>query len=89
MNPAEVVDIGREALLVTIRLAAPLMGVALGIGVTIALMQALTQIQEMTLTFVPKILGVFVAMIFFLPMMMGIMTDFMKVLADKIISIGM
>ena len=62
MNANDVLEIGRETILVTIKLGAPAMLLALVVGLAIALLQALTQIQEMTLTFVPKMIAVFVAM---------------------------
>jgi flagellar biosynthetic protein FliQ len=58
------------------------------VGVAIALVQALTQIQEMTLVFVPKILAILLSMFFFLPMMMKTLVVFMEELADKIIGLG-
>ncbi len=69
MNGPEVLDIAREAVWATIMIALPVMLAGLVIGVAIALVQALTQIQEMTLVFVPKIVAVFITLIVFLPMM--------------------
>lgn len=60
MNGAEVLDIGRDAIWLTIQLCAPALLVGLVVGVAIGLLQALTQIQEATLTFVPKIVAVMV-----------------------------
>ena len=65
MTPQEVLDIGSEAMMVTIYLAAPMLLTALIIGLLIGMFQAATQIQEMTLTFVPKIAAVMIAMLFF------------------------
>jgi flagellar biosynthetic protein FliQ len=70
MNAIEVIDIAREALWTLIIVAAPLMMVALGVGLMIALFQALTQVQEITLTFVPKIIAVFISLLVFLPFML-------------------
>lgn len=78
MTPQMVVSIGREALILTLMLAGPMLAFALVIGVTIALFQAVTQIQEMTLTFVPKILSVAAAMLIFLPWMINLATDFLR-----------
>ena len=61
MNETELIDISREAIMLTIKIGAPVMLVGLIVGVAIALVQALTQIQEMTLVFVPKILAIFMA----------------------------
>jgi flagellar biosynthetic protein FliQ len=69
MTAPEVLDLGREAIWVLVQAAAPAMLVALVIGTAIGLLQALTQIQESTLVFVPKILAVFVAIVIFMPFM--------------------
>ena len=87
MNGAEVLDVARDAIFVLLRVSGPLMLVALVTGVTIALFQAITQIQEMTLTFVPKILALFASLLVFLPYMSLIMRDFMVRIADLISSI--
>lgn len=88
MNEAAVVEIGREALWVIIQVAGPIMMAGLAIGLTIALFQALTTIQEMTLTFVPKILVIFTAVILFLPWMMQVVTVFANQMFDRMISLG-
>lgn len=67
---------GREALLVTLLVSAPLLGFALLVGVVISIFQAVTQIQEMTLTFVPKILAVLIALLAFGPWIIRIMLNF-------------
>ena len=69
MTGAQVLDIAREGIWVLIMLASPMMIVGLVVGVIIALFQALTQIQEMTLVFVPKILAIFITMLVALPFM--------------------
>ena len=76
MNEAAVVEVGREALWVILKIAGPIMASGLAIGLLIALFQALTTIQEMTLTFVPKIIVIFTAVIIFLPWMMQTITMF-------------
>jgi len=63
MNEMFALEIGRNALLMTVMLAAPMMGAALLVGLLISVFQALTQINEQTLTFVPKILAVFAALV--------------------------
>lgn len=88
MNQAELIDIAREAIMMVIQLGLPVMAVGLIVGVSIALIQALTQIQEITLVFVPKILSIFLAIFFFLPGFAAIMISFMDKIADKIIGIG-
>jgi flagellar biosynthetic protein FliQ len=84
MNGAEVLDVGREAIWLTIQLSAPILIVGLVVGVAIGLMQALTQIQEATLVYAPKIIAIFVALLLFLPLMGALMTGFMHHIADRI-----
>ncbi len=85
MTGAEVLDIARDGIWVLIMISAPMMLVGLLIGVVIALFQALTQIQEMTLVFVPKIIAIFVTMLLTLPFMGATMQGFMNRIADMII----
>lgn len=87
MNETEVMDLIREAIWLSIKMSTPIMLVGLIVGVSIALLQALTQIQEVTLVFVPKILAIFVALFIAMPMFSIILGDFMQVLADKIVAI--
>ncbi|HRU39121.1 MAG TPA: flagellar biosynthesis protein FliQ [Candidatus Goldiibacteriota bacterium] len=75
-----VTSFGREALMVVLLISAPLLGFALLVGVLISIFQAVTQIQEMTLTFVPKILAVLVALIAFGPWIIRIMLNFTSTL---------
>ena len=88
MNQLEIIDLAREAIMMTITMGAPVMLIGLVVGVAIALVQALTQIQEMTLVFVPKILAIFMAIFFFLPGFAQAMTAYMESLADRIIGLG-
>jgi flagellar biosynthesis protein FliQ len=69
MNGPEVMDVARDAIVTLVIVSAPLMLVGLVVGVVISLLQALTQIQETTLVFVPKILAIFLAMLITLPFM--------------------
>ena len=85
MNGAEVLDIAREGIWTLIIVSAPMMIAGLAVGVVIALLQALTQIQEMTLVFVPKIIAIFVSMVIALPFMGQTLTGFMDRIADRII----
>lgn len=78
MTPQMVVSIGREALTVTLMVAGPMLLFGLVIGLIIAVFQAITQINEMTLTFVPKILAISLAMLIFLPWMINMLTDFTR-----------
>ncbi len=76
MTPQMVVSIGREALMLTLMISAPMLIFGLVIGLIISIFQAVTQIQEMTLSFVPKILAVAVALLVFLPWIINKMIDF-------------
>ena len=87
MNEADVLEVGREALLVVLKTSGPIMLAGLAIGLVIALFQALTTIQEMTLTFVPKIIVIFLAIIVFLPFMMTTVTEFARHLFDRMVAL--
>ena len=76
MNGAEVLDLAREAIWLTIIIAAPVMLVGLAVGFGVSLLQTLTQIQEQTLVFVPKIISIFLALLLFLPIMVGPLCKF-------------
>lgn len=71
MNELFALEVGRNALLLTVMLAAPMMGAALIVGLLISVFQALTQINEQTLTFVPKIIAVFGALLVTGPWLMS------------------
>lgn len=76
MTQEFVVDIGRQAIELTLMLSAPMLGFGLTVGLLVSIFQAVTQIQEMTLTFIPKILAVMLAIILFMPWMLRIMLSF-------------
>ncbi len=84
MNGAEVLDVGRDAIWLTIQMCAPVLLVGLVVGVGIGLLQALTQIQEQTLVFAPKIVAIFISLLIFLPMMGALMSAFMRQIASRI-----
>lgn len=88
MNEVEVLDISREAIFTLIKVVSPVLLVALFIGLVVGIFQALTQIQEMTLAFVPKILGVFVTLIILFPFMLNQMRTLTEGLFDKIVNGG-
>ncbi|MGB0935369.1 MAG: flagellar biosynthesis protein FliQ [Alphaproteobacteria bacterium] len=67
MDPAAVIDVARDGIIVMLKVATPIMLSSLVVGLVISLLQALTQIQEMTLTFVPKIVTIFAVIIIILP----------------------
>ena len=85
MTGPEVLDVAKDAILTLVVVSSPLMLVGLAVGVAISLFQALTQIQEMTLVFVPKILAIFVAMLLALPFMGDQLQGHMTRLAARII----
>ncbi len=84
MNGTEVLAFGRDAIWLTIQLATPILLVGLVVGVAIGLFQALTQIQEQTLIYAPKIIAIFVALLLFLPLMGSLLSGFMTEVAGKI-----
>ena len=88
MTEAELIDVAREAMIVMLKVAAPSLLVGLAIGLVISLFQALTQIQEMTLTFVPKLVLVFLTLLLFLPFMLHTLTDFTRSVMDRAIAGG-
>src|ERR1700712_967740 len=87
MNSAEVLDVGRDAIWLTLQLCAPVLIVGLVVGVGIGLLQALTQVQEQTLVYAPKIVAVFVSLLVFLPLMGALLSGFMHHIADRIASL--
>jgi len=86
MTGGEVLDLAREGVWVMILVSGPAMLIGLGVGVMIALVQALTQIQEMTLVFVPKILAIFVTLVLALPFMSQQLERFTERIAAMILS---
>ena len=88
MNQVDVLEISRLTFLVILKAGGPIMAAGLVIGLIIAVFQTLTSIQEMTLTFVPKIIIIFAAVIVFMPFMMTSVIDFTNTLYDKIVGLG-
>jgi len=86
MTGPEVLDIARQGIWTLILISAPPMVIGLLVGVVIALFQALTQIQEMTLVFVPKILAIFMTLLIALPFMGQVLEAYTARVADLIIS---
>ena len=78
MSPESVLNLGRHALEITLLLSAPLLLVALGVGLVISIFQAATQINEATLSFIPKLVGIFIALIVAGPWMLSVMLDYMR-----------
>ena len=86
MNPVDAMELARSGLLVTLTIAGPMLMASLIVGVVVGLLQALTQIQEMTLTFVPKIIVLGIVMLASLPMIGQAMSHFTVQLADRIVT---
>jgi len=84
MNGTEVLDVGRDAIWLTIQLCAPVLIVGLIVGVGVGLLQALTQVQEATLVYAPKIVAIFISLLVFLPLMGALMSSFMREIAARI-----
>ena len=78
MTPESVMTMGRHAMEVTLMIAAPMLLVALIIGLVVSIFQAATQINEATLSFIPKLVGVFVALVVAGPWMLSVMLDYMR-----------
>jgi len=84
MNASDVFGIGNQAIMVALEIGAPVMLLALSVGLVISILQALTQIQEMTLTFVPKILVIFVSLLVLMPFMLSTLVEFTQSLFTRI-----
>ncbi|MCB9851808.1 MAG: flagellar biosynthetic protein FliQ [Phycisphaerales bacterium] len=78
MTPGMAVDLSRDALLVALVLAGPIMAIGMIVGLGISIFQAVTQLQEQTLTFVPKIVGMGIATAFFLPWLVMRMIEYTR-----------
>ena len=84
MTGPEVLDVARDSIMTLVLVSSPLMLIGLIVGVVISLFQALTQIQEMTLVFVPKILAIFIALLIALPLLADLLNSHMARLAARI-----
>lgn len=88
MTEAEIISLTRETMWVMLKIAGPLMIVALIVGIVVSLIQTLTQIQEMTLTFVPKIIIMFACALLLMPFMMQTLGTFTDAIAERIVAVG-
>ena len=88
MDVAETLDVTRDTIVVLLQVSMPLLVIALVVGLVISLFQALTQIQEATLAFVPKMMVLLVSTLLLLPYMASTMTGFMERIADRIVALG-
>ncbi|MDK9725920.1 MAG: flagellar biosynthesis protein FliQ [Sterolibacteriaceae bacterium MAG5] len=84
MTPTTVIDIGRQAIEITLMISAPMFIAALATGLLVSIFQAATQINEATLSFVPKLVIIFLVMIVSGPWMIATMTDYMRRLFEAI-----
>lgn len=84
MTPEMVTELGRQALETTLLISAPFLGLSLVVGLTVSALQAMTQLNEATLSFVPKVLTMFAAIVVFMPWVLGVMTTFMTQLFTNI-----
>ncbi|MDR1661758.1 MAG: flagellar biosynthesis protein FliQ [Azoarcus sp.] len=84
MTPTAVIELGRQAVEVTLMVSAPLFLAALVTGLVVSIFQAATQINEMTLTFVPKVVAIFITLVLAGPWMITMLTDFMRRLFGSI-----
>ncbi|MBI3419583.1 MAG: flagellar biosynthesis protein FliQ [Proteobacteria bacterium] len=88
MNESDIVDIAREAILVMLKVGGPILLIGLFIGIAVSLVQTVTQIQEATLAFVPKLIVVMLALLVTLPFMLSTLATFTTHLTDRIAAIG-
>ena len=88
MTGGEILDLARDAIWTIVLVSAPIMIVGLVVGVVVGLLQALTQIQEATLVYVPKILAIFITMLIVFPFMGSQLGGFMTRLMERIVAAG-
>lgn len=84
MTPETIMDMGQQAIYIMLLIAAPLLLAALIIGLIVSIFQAATQINEQTLSFIPKLVGIFVVLIILGPWMLSLLTDYMRSVLDNI-----
>jgi flagellar biosynthetic protein FliQ len=88
MSPEQVMNIGRDAMEVTLMVAAPILLITLIIGLVVSIFQAATQINEATLSFIPKLVGVFIALVFAGPWMLTTLVDYMHIVFSTLPSLA-
>ena len=84
MNQMEIISLAKDAMLITLMVASPMLIIGMVVGIVIAIFQSVTQIQEMTLTFVPKIVAIMLGMLFFASWMLTKLTDYTTDLITRI-----
>ena len=85
MDAVQALDVSREAVIVTLKIGAPVMIIALLVGLAVSLFQALTQIQEMTLSFIPKMIAIFVSLLVLMPFMLATLVTFTNDISQRIV----
>mgnify|MGYP001157858482 FL=1 len=88
MSTNDILEIGTDAIFTLLLVGSPIMGVALAVGLMISLIQALTQMQEQTLSFVPKVTAMVVTFMLFLPFMMSTITGFAERMFERAATLG-
>ena len=88
MNDADIAAVIREGMLVMLKLGGPLLGIALAVGLAVALIQAVTQINEATLAFMPKLFALGVALALLGPFMFATLASYMRLLFDRLVAAG-
>jgi len=88
MTPENIMTLGRQAIEVTVMVAAPLLLVALVVGLIVSIFQAATQINEATLSFIPKLLGIFATLVLAGPWMLGVLTDYLRLILTNLPSLA-
>ena len=88
MDSADVLEIARDSMIVVLKIGAPIMLASLVVGLVVSLFQALTQIQEATIAFVPKVLVVFTVFLLSIPFMLATLTTFTQQIVGRITGLG-
>jgi len=88
MSVDDVLSVGNDALFTMLLVGAPVMGVALVVGIVVSLFQALTQMQEQTLTFVPKVAALALTLLLFLPFMVNTLVGFGQRMFERVAGMG-
>ena len=88
MTPENIMTLGRQAIEVTVMVAAPLLLVALVVGLIVSIFQAATQINEATLSFIPKLRGIFATLVLAGPWMLGVLTDYLRLMLTSLPSLA-
>jgi flagellar biosynthetic protein FliQ len=88
MNEGDVANVLRETMMVTLRLGGPILAVALVVGMVMSIVQAVTQINEPTLAFVPKVAGILAALVVAGPFLFSVLNDYARAMFDRVVAAG-